>query len=102
MPHSACVQEFIIFVLSLQVIYGSDQPLRFRVAFNPLRILSTLVDLVITKESGGKWRFVLALEVRVNSNYEPWTGDASLGFVYFKAFRSCSSKIRNQFERCST
>ncbi|KAK3255401.1 hypothetical protein CYMTET_35412 [Cymbomonas tetramitiformis] len=44
------------------VIANCDAPLRFAVVFEPQRILSTTVDFVISKASGGRWRFEIQLE----------------------------------------
>jgi len=41
---------------------SSSAPLRFGVKFAPLRALSTSVGLVVTKASGGRWRFEIQLE----------------------------------------
>lgn len=43
-------------------ILSSTAPLKFHVSFRPKRALRCTVDLLITKASGGRWRFPLHLE----------------------------------------
>ena len=43
-------------------ILSSTAPLKFHVSFRPKRALLCTVDLLITKASGGRWRFPIHLE----------------------------------------
>lgn len=44
---------------------GPGQPLVYHVLFAPPRGMATTVTLIITKPSGGRWRFEIQLQVRV-------------------------------------
>jgi hypothetical protein len=39
-----------------------DEALRYSVQFEPQKTMSVVVDLIITKKSGGRWRFEMHLE----------------------------------------
>eukprot|EP00873_Tetraselmis_striata_P026074 jgi/Tetstr1/446338/TSEL_033880.t1 len=39
-----------------------EEPLRYSVVFHPQKTMSCMVDLIITKKSGGRWRFEMQLE----------------------------------------
>mmetsp|Transcript_4456 Transcript_4456/g.14438 ORF Transcript_4456/g.14438 Transcript_4456/m.14438 type:complete len:1214 (+) Transcript_4456:374-4015(+) len=43
-------------------ITSPEQPLTFEVVFEPMRVFSTSIDFIITKASGGRWRFEVQLE----------------------------------------
>jgi len=43
-------------------ITSADVPLRFALVFEPQRALSTACDFIISKASGGRWRFEIVLE----------------------------------------
>ncbi|XRB21165.1 FAP-47 protein [Pseudoscourfieldia marina] len=60
--HAAALAKSL-FVTPLSDKIDLNAPLRFRLTFTPLKTMQAQVAFVVTKASGGRWRFVLQLDV---------------------------------------
>jgi len=58
----AALKRALHITANQHAITSPDEPLTFTLTFEPLRVLHTSVDFVITKASGGRWRFEIILE----------------------------------------
>jgi len=67
--------------------------LEFDILFEPLRPFSTMVELVVNKKSGGRWRFEIQLEAT-----EPQVDDVIKIEASLNRTASVSFKIHNQFD----
>lgn len=72
---------------------STEQMVSLKLKFEPLRPVSTPADLVITKRSGGRWRFPLNIEVS-----EPKIDDTIKIEAMIHTTQSVSFSLANQFE----
>lgn len=75
----------------------NNQELKYQVAFKPMKPFKTSFDLIISKPTGGRWKFTVFLEAT-----EPEEDDIITIFSPLNATRSISFKLTNRYKSFAT
>ena len=90
--YTSFVERSFFLEPQVDTITDAATPLSFNMLFEPLRPFSTTVELVIEKETGGRWRYEIQLEAT-----EPDIDDVIKIESPLNRTSSVSFKIHNQF-----
>ena len=78
-------------------IENNKDELKYLVKFNPMKPLKSQIDLIISKPTGGKWKFRVFLEAT-----DPDEDDTLVVYAPLNSTRSISFKLTNRFKSFAT